>query len=73
MPTKRQVKDHCAERLDGDSVYVDAIWARTLRSLFVDVIEQHVDRHQVQMLRQVEREDRRDHASIAGLHGGGDD
>jgi hypothetical protein len=57
-PTKRNAKDYRARKFVGDSVEVDAIPARTLRSIARDVIERHVDQHQLQVLRVVEREER---------------
>jgi hypothetical protein len=56
-PTKRT--DTRARNWEGRSVEVDAIPPRKLRTLARERIEQHVDQHQHNLLKLVEREERR--------------
>lgn len=58
-PTKRNKHDYRARNFQGNSVEVDAIQARVLRTLARSCIEQHVDHDQLAVLRTVEAEERK--------------
>lgn len=78
-PTKRrrrtqaeimELKDTIIELLHEESVEVDAIRASTLRQICEEEIERHVDHHQLDATRRIERSEREVLASIAsGLDG----
>jgi hypothetical protein len=55
-PTKRT--DSRSKNFEGESVEVDAIPPQQLRQLVTGCIEQHVDRHAVEVLRTAERSER---------------
>jgi hypothetical protein len=57
-PTKRHKHDYRARSFVGNSVEVDAIPAQTLRALTAGCIEQHVDQHELEVLRVFEDEER---------------
>ncbi len=64
-PTKRNAHDYRAKTFKGNSVEVDAIPARTLRSLVVRCIERHVDQRELEVLRTVEAEERKGLLALA--------
>ncbi len=55
-PTK--TTDSRCKNFEGESVEVDAIPPRILRSMVRQVIERHIDRHQLQQSRFIERQER---------------
>jgi hypothetical protein len=56
-PTKREGNRH-ANKFEGDSVELDALPASELRSMVREVIERHISRHQLAILRVSEESDR---------------
>jgi hypothetical protein len=73
-PTKRNARDYRAKKFVGDSVEVDAIPARTLRSIVRTCIEYHVDQDALEQLRTVEVEERKGLLAIAdALNGNGNE
>jgi hypothetical protein len=56
-PTKRGDNSH-ARNFEGDSVEVDAIPPQELRRLVRECIEQHIDRRQLELTKQVEEEEK---------------
>ena len=64
-PTKRNKRDYRAKAFKGNSVEVDAIPAATLRSLATECIEQHVDQHELAVLRTYEAEERKGLLALA--------
>lgn len=66
-PTKK--KDSRAAGFEGGSVEVDAIPAPTLRQIVEDAILRHVDPHHLDVLRQVEAEEREGLARLAAGFG----
>jgi hypothetical protein len=56
-PTKRKGNTH-AKGFDGDSVELDALPARELRSMVLRVIEQHISPAEVAILRESEESER---------------
>jgi len=56
-PTKREGNTH-ARGFDGDSVELDAIPVGQLRALVRECIEQHVDDHQLRILKTAEKSER---------------
>ena len=70
-PTKDT--DTRARKFVGDSVELDAIPADDLRSLVREVIERHVDQHQLTVLRTVEAEERKVFMRMAKTFNGGAD
>jgi hypothetical protein len=71
-PTKRNPRDYRAKRFVGDSVEVDAIPARRLRAIAAACIEQHVDQHELEVLRTVEAEERAGLMALVIPHRDGD-
>lgn len=70
-PTKKT--DSRSKSFKGESVELDAIPSHQLRELAEEVIERHVDHHQLEVLRTVEAEERHQMEQIAAtLNGGGD-
>jgi hypothetical protein len=69
-PTKKS--DTRSKNFEGESVELDAIPPAKLRELAEQVIERHVDHHQLEVLRTYEQEERRGLEQIAAtLNGGG--
>jgi DNA-binding PadR family transcriptional regulator len=68
-PTKKT--DTRARNFGGESVELDAIPAPELRELVRDAIEDHVDAHQLHVLRTVEAEERRVLVEMAASFNGG--
>jgi len=66
-PTKRNQHDYRARSFQGNSVEVDAIPARTLRSLTTRCTEQHVDHQELAVLRAFEAEERKGLLALAGV------
>lgn len=72
LPTRpTKPTDARARKFVGDSVELDAIPADALRSLVTEVIERHVDQHQLSVLRTFEEEERKVFLEIADTFNGG--
>jgi hypothetical protein len=65
-PTKREGNTH-AKNFDGDSVELDAIPIPRLHHLLRDCIEQHIDQHQLKVLRTAEKSERELLFGLAGV------
>ena len=71
LPTRPTMKtDTRSKGFKGESVEVDAIPANQLRALAEEVIEGHVDQHQLEVLRTVEAEERQGLERIAAMLNG---
>ena len=57
-PTKREGNRH-ADRFEGDSVELDALPPRVLKQMVREVIERHIDPHEMEVLREAEESERR--------------
>jgi hypothetical protein len=74
LPTRpTKTSDTRAKGFKGESVELDAIPPHLLRELASDVIERHVDEHQLEVLRVAEAEERRGLERIAATLNGGSD
>jgi hypothetical protein len=69
-PTKKS--DSRSKNFKGESVELDAIPPHQLRGLCEEVIERHVDQHQLGVLRTYETEERRELERIAAMLNGGE-
>lgn len=74
LPTRpTKVTDTRSRKFVGESVELDAIPADALRALVTEVIERHVDQHQLSVLRTFEEEERKVFVEIAETFIGGPD